>query len=169
MGQALQQHVAQDHFKNPALEAIINISIASNFIKEKVDEACAPIGVTAAQYHVMRILCQSPKHGLSRGDVLRRLVEKSVDVTRSINNLVKMGFVVREDDSLDRRVVLHRITPEGMESLARIDAGLRTLMMQISTRIPEAELRTLSALCEKLSLVEQIGQAEDVPSAVVEG
>jgi len=160
MGQALQQHVAQDHFKNPALEAIINVSIASNFIKEKVDEACAPIGITAAQYHVLRILCQSPKRGLARGEILRRLVEKSVDVTRSINNLVKLGFVIREDDAQDRRVVLHRITTEGMESLVQIDSGLRGLMMQISSRIPEEELRMLSSLCEKLSLVEQNDQPE---------
>ncbi len=155
MGQALQRHVAQDHFSNPVLEAIISVSIASNFINQQVDDACAPIGLTGAQYHVLRILCQNPKAGLSRTDILRRLVEKSVDVTRSINNLVKLGFVERLDDAQDKRVVLHRITQGGLESLSGIDQRLRSMMLKIGDQFSEEELKTLIALLEKVSLSDE--------------
>ncbi len=163
MGQALQHHVAQEHFRSPVLEAIMNISVAASSIRANVEEACTPLGLTAAQYHILRILTQQPLSGLSRNDIVRRLIEKSVDVTRSINNLVSAGYVVREPDEHDRRIVLHKVTRGGIEALAGIDTSLRKHMMRIADSMSEEELSCLSRLCEKISLAQSAVPAERPP------
>lgn len=150
MGQGLEKHIARAHFGNPILDAIINISVASNYLATKVDEACAPLGITGVQYNILRILKRAPEKGLSRNDIVRQLIEKSVDVTRSIDGLVQLGFVVRTPSETDRRIVLHTIKEEGVKALEQIDPNFRTMLNAIGAAFNAEELTTLSRLCEKI-------------------
>lgn len=150
MGQALETHIARTHFENPILDAIININVAASFLHAKVDEACAPLGITGVQYNILRIVQRAPKEGFTRNDIVRQLIEKSVDVTRSIDGLVKLGFVEREPSSTDRRMVLHRITAQGNTALTSIDPQFRLMLNSIGAAFTEKELRSLSKLCEKV-------------------
>lgn len=150
MGEHLEKHISRTHFANPVLNAIINVNVAASFLQGKVNEACAPLGITGVQYNILRILQRSDNAGLSRNDIVKQLIEKSVDVTRSIDGLVKLGYVEREPSQEDRRIVLHRITSSGGVALESIDPNFRVMLNSIGSVFSSEELQTLSALCEKL-------------------
>jgi DNA-binding MarR family transcriptional regulator len=151
MGQGLETRIARSHFDNPMLNAIIHINVAANFLQAKVDIACAPLGITGVQYNILRILKRSKdSNGVSRNDIVRQIIEKSVDVTRSIDGLVKLGFVARQNADFDRRVVLHTITPAGAEAIEKVDPYFKTMLDELSDTFTEEELRTIASLCEKL-------------------
>jgi DNA-binding MarR family transcriptional regulator len=136
--------------RNPVVDVIINISTASTFIKAKLDEACSPLGLTGAQYNLLRVLHHSGKPELTHSELVQRIVEKSVDVTRAINNMIKLGFVTRRSDNHDRRVALHAITEDGVKALHEIDMRFRGLVIALSSAFSAEELQAFSSLCQRL-------------------
>ncbi len=83
------------HHRFPALDAIIAVSQAAEFFRTKVDMAVAPLDITGVQYTILRVLKRVYPMGMSRTDIHAQIIEKSVDVTRSIDGLEKNGLVVR--------------------------------------------------------------------------
>ncbi|HEY8286545.1 MAG TPA: MarR family transcriptional regulator, partial [Chloroflexota bacterium] len=71
-------------------------------------------------------------------------------VSGIIDRLVEAGFVCREEDATDRRLVVSRLTPKGESTLARLygnrGAHLRTRLDNLS----ETELLGLHAGLEAL-------------------
>lgn len=140
--------------RNPVVELVINLSTANTFIRAKLDEACSPFGLTGAQYNLLRVLQHSSKPELTHSDLVNMIVEKSVDVTRSVNNMIKLGFVMRRSHESDRRVALHSITDSGRNALHRIDERFRGLLEAISREFSQEELSSFSSLCGRLVLID---------------
>lgn len=80
--------------------------------------------LSATQYNVLRILRGAPE-GLPCGEIADRMITRDPDVTRLLDRLEKRGLVSRWRESKDRRMVLTRITPEGLQVLARLDLSIR--------------------------------------------
>lgn len=140
--------------RNPVVDLVINLSTANAFLKGKLDEACSPFGLTGAQYNLLRVLHHSGRPEMSHSDLVHAIVEKSVDVTRSVNNMIRLGFVTRRAGDDDRRVALHAITQSGRDVLREIDERFRTLMTAINDAFTADELHGFSHLCERLSAVD---------------
>ncbi len=138
------------HHRFPALDAIINVSIASEFLQQQVDKAVAPLAITGVQYNILRILKRVLPEGVSRTDILRQLIEKSVDVTRSIDGLAKLGYVERTRPEADRRLSMTKITEAGIRALEQVDPLFFTMLGEMNAVLSDDELRELSRLCEKL-------------------
>lgn len=147
-------HGTSQRPRNPVVELVINLSTANTFIKAKLDEACSPFGLTGAQYNLLRVLQHSGKPELTHSDLVNMIVEKSVDVTRSVNNMIKLGFVMRRSHESDRRVALHSITDSGKNALREIDERFRGLLVAISNEFSAEELQTFSQLCHRLHNIE---------------
>jgi DNA-binding MarR family transcriptional regulator len=60
-----------------------------------------------------------------------------------------MGLVSRERDTPDRRYVTARITPAGLELLARLDAPVQRLHQERLGRLGATKLRALVDLLEE--------------------
>jgi DNA-binding MarR family transcriptional regulator len=154
MPQGLEQQIAQAHFRFPALEAILSISVAAEHLRQQVDKAVAPLDINGGQYTILRVLKRAYPEALSRSDILKRMIEKTVDITRQIDGLEKKGLVERIRTREDRRLSLARITPQGMEVLEKIDPLFRQMLLKIAGAVSEEECRQISALCEKVYSVE---------------
>ena len=76
--------------------------------------------LSPTQYNVLRILRGAPS-GLPCGEIATRMITRDPDVTRLLDRLAKGGLIARRRESKDRRVVLTKITPAGLELLARLD------------------------------------------------
>jgi DNA-binding MarR family transcriptional regulator len=135
---------------NPALDAIITVSMAAEFLRSQVDKAVAPLEITGVQYNILRVLNRCSPEGLSRTEILRHLVEKSVDVTRSIDGLIRLGLVRRERPEQDRRLSITSITDTGIEALHKTDPLFYSMMTTMGERMNAEEFRELSRLCHKL-------------------
>jgi len=76
--------------------------------------------LSATQYNVLRILRGSPD-GLPCGEIASRMITRDPDITRLLDRLEKRGLISRSRQTKDRRMVLARITPDGLKLLARLD------------------------------------------------
>lgn len=134
----------------PELEAIIGITRAAEFLRQKVDQAVEPLKITGVQYNILRILKRAHPQGLSRTDIVRQLIEKSVDVTRSIDGLAALGFVERARDEQDRRLSISTITDAGIEALQRVDPMFFEFLGALRSALDAEEFQTITRLCDKL-------------------
>jgi DNA-binding MarR family transcriptional regulator len=102
--------------------------------------------LSPTQYNVLRILRGAPE-GLPCGEIGQRMITRDPDITRLLDRLEKRGLIARWRDSKDRRMVLARITPEGLKMLDRLDGP-----MQEGHRKQLGHLgrERLKALCELL-------------------
>jgi DNA-binding MarR family transcriptional regulator len=80
--------------------------------------------VLPTQYNVLRILRGSPD-GLPCSEIAKRMISRDPDMTRLLDRMEKRGLISRERSTSDRRVVVTRITEQGMDVLARLDEPVR--------------------------------------------
>ena len=103
--------------------------------------------LSPAQYNVLRILRGSPD-GLTCGEVANRMITRDPDITRLFDRVEKRGLISRARDDKDRRVVLTRIAPEGLELLATLDGPVRDMHRKLLGRLGTDRLLALRELLE---------------------
>jgi DNA-binding MarR family transcriptional regulator len=82
--------------------------------------------LSPTQYKVLRILRGSPD-GLSCGEIANRMITRDPDITRLLDRMEKRGLISRCREEKDRRTVMARITPEGMDLLERLDGPVQAM------------------------------------------
>jgi DNA-binding MarR family transcriptional regulator len=124
-------------------EALLSIERTAAVLGHREAEAIKPYGVTPTQYNVLRILRGAGEKGLCRHEVRDRLIAQVPDVTRLLDRLEEMGFIVRQRDAADRRMVTTRITRDGLRLLARLDEPIQEMTRQLIGHMSARDLRTL--------------------------
>ena len=142
--------IRQPEFASPAQEAVLNTIATASWVSGELAAALAPHGITLAQYNVLRILRGAHPGPHTCSEVGHRLVDRTPDVTRLLDRLERMGLVARCRAAHDRRVVEVSITEAGLALLAGLDAPVEAALERLARHLGPRELRTLSALLEKL-------------------
>ncbi len=150
MGKILKQRLKQKKFKNIETEAILNLFVASNYLRGKIELICNEQGITHSQFNVLRILKGTQPDGYPRYDIISRMVEPAPDVTRLIDRLIKEGLVERYYSEEDRRLSCTRITKKGVALLKKVNPKVDKFINDYSGVLTKAEKISLSAICEKL-------------------
>jgi DNA-binding MarR family transcriptional regulator len=101
--------------------------------------------LSSTQYNVLRILRGSPA-GLPCGEIGNRMITRDPDITRLLDRLEKRGLISRFRENTDRRVVMARITPEGLKLLGRLDQPLQETHRKQLGHLGRERLRALSKL-----------------------
>ena len=107
--------------------------------------------LSSTQYNVLRIL-RGAYEGLPCGEIGNRMVTRDSDITRLLDRMEKRALVSRCRESKDRRTVLTRITPAGLELLARLDEPVRAVHRE---RLGHLGVERLQVLTELLCLARQ--------------
>ena len=81
MGEALKRRIKQARFENPQQEALLNLVIAGNYIREQLERAVGEHGITLPQYNVLRILRGVFPEGHPRCEIATRMLDRAPDVT----------------------------------------------------------------------------------------
>ncbi|HYY96786.1 MAG TPA: MarR family transcriptional regulator [Pyrinomonadaceae bacterium] len=110
---------------------------------------CAPFGITAQQYNVLRILRGAEPEGLPTLTIAERMIERTPGITRMIDRLEAKGLVAREVRPHDRRRVYCRITKKGLSLLKQLDEPVEEFNRSAFRTLSDAELRQLVALLER--------------------
>ena len=108
-------------FTSLAHEAHLSVSRTEAALQEGLDRVLKPHGVSGAQYNVLRILRGAGVEGLCRHEIRDRLVTRMPDVTRLLDRMERAGWVVRERDAVDRRLVTTRLSARGRELVDELD------------------------------------------------
>jgi len=101
--------------------------------------------VSPTQYNVLRILRGAPD-GLPCGEIASRMITRDPDVTRLLDRLEKRGLISRGRETRDRRMVLARITAEGLKLLARLDEPVQAAHRKQLGHLGRERLRVLTEL-----------------------
>lgn len=101
--------------------------------------------LSSTQYNVLRILRGSPQ-GLPCGEIAGRLITRDPDVTRLLDRMEKRGLISRARDSRDRRMVLARISAEGLKIVNRLDEPIQQMHRKLLGHLGKERLRALREL-----------------------
>ena len=103
--------------------------------------------LSATQYNVLRIL-RGTREGLPCGEIGNRMITRDPDITRLLDRLEKRGLISRCRVTKDRRMVMARITPEGLKLLASLDDPVEEAHRAQLGHLGKVRLRELAELLE---------------------
>ena len=101
--------------------------------------------LSSNQYNVLRILRGSPD-GLPCGEIASRMITRDPDITRLLDRLEKRDLISRCRETKDRRMVMARITPEGLKLLGRLDDPVEEAHRRQLGHLGRERLRALTEL-----------------------
>ena len=125
--------------------AFLDVVRTADILTRPVARLLKTEDLSSTQYNVLRILRGAPD-GLTCGEVGDRMITRDPDITRLFDRLEKRGLVSRCRETKDRRMVLTRITPQGLELLARMDGPIQEAHRKSLGHLGKERLRALSEL-----------------------
>lgn len=130
-------------FAHAADELALNILRTADALQRVMLDALKPHGLSLSGYNVLRILRGSKDAGLPCSEISSRMISADPDVTRLIDRLEKRGWVTRQRDQNDRRVVICRIAPDGLALLKQLDATSNNGLRQTISHLPSTSISSV--------------------------
>ena len=135
--------------------AWVNLQRTADCLLGRLHQVLKPHGVSPTQYNALRILrgagSDGQSGGLPCGEVAARMIHQDPDVTRLFDRMEKPGWIVRERSRTDRRVLLARITNDGLRLLDSLDEAIESYHRHTMGHLTQVELRQFCHLLERLA------------------
>lgn len=147
-GQLRDEIKQQRPFESLEQEALLNVLRTADVLMQRLTAVLKPFKLSHSQYNVLRILRGAGPDGLACREIAERMISRDPDITRLLDRLEARGLVARTRDQQDRRVVMARITPEGLRLLEALDEPIAEVDRQPLQHLGEQRLRTLIELLE---------------------
>lgn len=164
MSDILASRLHTDRRFPPGEELLLALGVATSGLGGLSAEILGRYDLSHTQYNVLRMLRGAGARGLSHSDITRWMIVGVPDVTRLVDRLARRGLVRRDRDPRDRRRVLHRLEPAGLELLRRIEPEMSRLHAWIAKEVPAARRRKLVELCEEIIEIAARGSGRDLAS-----
>jgi len=103
--------------------------------------------LSPTHYNVLRIL-RGAADGLPCGEIASRMITRDPDITRLLDRMEKRSLISRSRESKDRRMVMARITPQGLKLLARLDEPVQASHRRQLGHLGRDRLRALTGLLQ---------------------
>jgi len=129
----------------PEEEAFLDLLRTTDLLTRRLAPVLKADDLSANQYNVLRILRGSPE-GLPCGEIASRMITRDPDITRLLDRLEKRKLISRCRESKDRRMVMARITPDGLKLLGRLDEPVQEAHRQQLGHLGRERLRALTEL-----------------------
>jgi DNA-binding MarR family transcriptional regulator len=145
----LQDELKQTRpFASPEEEVYLNIQLTAERLWWGVNETLKGAELTPTQYNVLRILRGAGQAGASCSEISERLITRDSDITRLLDRLAARSLILREREARDRRVIIARITDEGLRTLAELDKPLAQCHHRQLGHMSDKQLAALSELLD---------------------
>jgi DNA-binding MarR family transcriptional regulator len=128
-------------------QAFVSLQRTADALARNVEKVLRSADVSPTQYNVLRILRGSPE-GLPCSEIGKRMITRDPDITRLLDRLEKRALVSRCRETKDRRMVLTRITAEGLRLLRELDAPVTAIHKQQLGHLGREGLHSLIGLLE---------------------
>ena len=103
-------------------------------------------------FEMLQIMhCLWKEQGVSQQTLAEKTAKDKACLTNLINNLEKKNWVIRQEDSNDRRNKLIFLTPEGEEMAKRIKSMLKDMYDQIGERMNPRHMESCMKQLTKLN------------------
>jgi MarR family transcriptional regulator, 2-MHQ and catechol-resistance regulon repressor len=131
-----------------ALNAYINLVRASDSVLSKVATHLESEGVTMGQFAVLEALLHLGP--MCQHTLAEKLLRSGGNMTLVVDNLQKRGWVKRERQERDRRVVEIHLTPKGRRLITRIFPEHAKVIARVMSELTPAEQEDLRRIARKL-------------------
>ena len=140
----LQSEIRQTRpFASRSQEGAVAILKTADVVRRQVAQALESHGITPQQYNVLRILRGAGENGLPTLEIAVRMIERAPGITGLLDRLEAKEMIRRDRKAGDRRCVVCRITPPGLELLARLDDPIERANRLLFAAVPEDGLQQL--------------------------
>jgi DNA-binding MarR family transcriptional regulator len=131
-------------------EALLNLARTHEFLQQQLTEFFKQYQLTRTQYNILRILRGAGREGVTCSQAAERMVTADPDITRLLDRLEARRLIERERSREDRRVVVSRITGDGLDLLKTIDKPLGELVKRHLGRVGQRKLQQLVEILESI-------------------
>jgi DNA-binding MarR family transcriptional regulator len=139
------------HLEGQLFVAILK---TADSLSQQAEQLFKTAGLTAAQYNVLRILRGTEPDGLPCRGIGERMISHDPDITRLLDRMESHQLITRKRQTQDRRVIITRITPDGLKLLKRLDRPVLELHRKQFRHISAARLKQLAALLAEVRVLE---------------
>ncbi len=145
----LQKELKQNKpFRSLEEEVILNIARTAEYLAAAGAAVLKSADLTGTQYNVLRILRGAGSEGLKCSEISERMITKESDITRLLDRVEARGFISRERPASNRRIVIARITDEGLRVLEELDRPIDELNRNLVGHLSKEKLAMLNELLE---------------------
>lgn len=137
-------------FRSLEEEVILNVARTAEYLSAAIIGVLKASDLTMTQYNVLRILRGAGAEGLTCSEISERMVTKESDITRLLDRVESRGFISRERPANNRRIVIARITDEGLRVLAELDEPVDEINRSLVGHLGETKQKTLNELLEAI-------------------
>lgn len=146
----ISEDIKQSSFDSAQEKVLINILYTNNWLSDHYKTLFAPYDIKSQHYNILRILKGKYPEASYPGDIKEVMLDKSPDLTRLIDKLIKMGLVDRNECKVNRRKVDIKITDKGIRLLADISKEMKEFTSNWQEKLNDEEADKLSELLDKL-------------------
>ncbi|MFN6038134.1 MAG: MarR family winged helix-turn-helix transcriptional regulator [Bacteroidota bacterium] len=148
----IEEAIKQNRFDSSHQKAIINIIYTANWIRDRQCELFVKHELLPQHYNILRILKGKHPGPSSPGQIKEVMLDKSNDITRLIDKLVKKGLAKRNLCETNRRKIDVFITVKGLSLLKEINEPFKKHISALKKIISVKEAENLSELLDKFRL-----------------
>ena len=141
-------------FSSREEEAFLNLGRTWETLLGRFAELLKQFQLTPTQYNMLRILRGAGADGLTCSEASARMITAEPDVTRLLDRLEGRKLIFRERSKTDRRIVLTRITQQGLDLLTAIQQPAEKLLRRNLGCLGQQKLADLIATLETLREVQ---------------
>ncbi len=114
-------------------------SKAFRILKKKTNEVLEPLGINATDWGVLGLLLKEPK-GLRLSDISKEVGVKAPYITKSINNLEKLGYVSVGVHASDTRAKIATVTKTGTAFVSQAEKLVAKQLKFVFKNVPIRDL-----------------------------
>lgn len=128
-----------------------HLARTSLFLDALQEECLGPLGISFADYGVLRVLeLEGPRGALAPSRLAEVLVRTTGGMTKTVDRLERLGLVGRRPDPHDRRGVLVRLTAKGRRLCERASAAYLAARRRVLSRLDQDEITEIDAALRRL-------------------
>jgi MarR family 2-MHQ and catechol resistance regulon transcriptional repressor len=130
------------------LATFIKLTRCTNSVLTRLAERNTIGDLTYSQFAVLEALYHLGH--MTQGEVSSKILKSTSNLTTVIDNLERDGFVRRERDAKDRRVIHVHLTEAGQGKIEAVFPGHVAALVEEFSVLSASEQETLGKLCRKL-------------------
>jgi DNA-binding MarR family transcriptional regulator len=131
------------HLEDYLFVAILKLA---DTLSQEAEQLIKAAGLSSAQYNVLRILRGAEPDGLLCRGISERMISRDPDITRLLDRMENNKLITRERQKDDRRVIMARITADGLKLLKKLDRPVHELHKNQFRHMTAARLKELAEL-----------------------
>ena len=147
----INQAIKQDNFSSYGLKATVNLMYTSNWLRDQLNDVYLEFDILFQHFNILKIIKGQSPNPASPSYIKEVMVDKGCDLTRIVDKLVKLNYVVRSQNSLNRRIIEIKITQKGIEVADKIQDNIN-IKIKKTIALSEDECNELSNLLDKLRI-----------------